>query len=761
MRRLDISPRIVYAYLMTTVESLQEGNVRILTKGASSTSIVSGNMQATDSVQMSFDADSLPHLMQSLTNLYADPYLAILREYSMNARDSHVAANQSDPVLITLPSRLDPVFVVQDSGTGMSKDEILDIYSKYGRSTKREDMTQVGAFGLGSKCALSLVDQFSIISIKDGERTVAIVTKTANGGGEVKVISCEQTDEHNGVRVVIPIPNYERFTRNSQQFFMSWEPGTVLVDGAAPASLYDDKDFVHYGDFRLAAMRDGYRSVFLVIGGLSYEVADPQYLPTIGRDMAPHRVYIDIPIGAVDFTPARDTLRYTSRTREIIREKVLELGGLYTTIVQQDIDAQETRSDAVETRLKWLARGHDDPHDYTWKGESIPSIVYSHLVPSNDPECDELVPGNMDRHVLGGRDVRHFTVSLSKSISITEGNSKNRCIVITGEHELSSARLRAVLRDFVFDGGYAARSLSYSNTQRTIYVLKTDAALSEWLTDSDRFQVVSMEDVVAHSVEIRRTRRREAAEGRATGGATTSREADITYTVGRVTDRGIYLESEMKAGDIPLDAYYLDRDAANILTSTYTRRRGNKRDATTIADLKSGDHIVNLTRAGTEATLFSRMSKARGSEVTLTSISQKMCQDENEIRKNGATELDAYLAQTGARRHGGIAHIILEMMETYPSIRKHFPDFIPALSLYAMRTTKRHAFRRVTANHTNGAIQAGMSICDMYHKRYPLLAALDIYGGLGIEYLTKEAARYVKLINKEARDTVVSTEQEG
>ena len=98
---------------------------------------------------MSIDPSGMAHVMSILTNLYADAPLAVLREYATNARDSHVAAGTDRPIEVDLPSDLNPTLVIRDFGVGLSEAEIIDVYARYGASTKRDTNDQVGAFGLG------------------------------------------------------------------------------------------------------------------------------------------------------------------------------------------------------------------------------------------------------------------------------------------------------------------------------------------------------------------------------------------------------------------------------------------------------------------------------------------------------------------------------------------------------------------------------------------------------------------------------------
>lgn len=104
------------------------------------------------------------------SGLYSDKVRAVVRELSCNAYDSHVAAGKKDvPFNVHLPTQFEPWFSVRDFGTGMTKEQVLDLYSTYFESTKTQSNDFVGALGLGSKSPFSYVENFSVVSTKDGK----------------------------------------------------------------------------------------------------------------------------------------------------------------------------------------------------------------------------------------------------------------------------------------------------------------------------------------------------------------------------------------------------------------------------------------------------------------------------------------------------------------------------------------------------------------------------------------------------------------
>ena len=84
--------------------------------------------------------------------LYSNKILAVIRELSTNAYDSHVDAGVADRAFeVHLPTRLEPYFHVRDYGTSMTHDQCMTLYTTYFRSTRNDSNDAVGCLGLGKK----------------------------------------------------------------------------------------------------------------------------------------------------------------------------------------------------------------------------------------------------------------------------------------------------------------------------------------------------------------------------------------------------------------------------------------------------------------------------------------------------------------------------------------------------------------------------------------------------------------------------------
>src|SRR3954462_183715 len=125
-----------------------------------------------EKIAMGISKENMGMVMTILTDLYSNPVLAVIREYSTNALDAQIEAGVDRPIEVTLPGPLSPFFKVRDYGDGLNEDDIRDIYSQYGTSTKRASNDVVGMLGLGCKSALTYTDQFTVTGIKNGVMTM-------------------------------------------------------------------------------------------------------------------------------------------------------------------------------------------------------------------------------------------------------------------------------------------------------------------------------------------------------------------------------------------------------------------------------------------------------------------------------------------------------------------------------------------------------------------------------------------------------------
>lgn len=308
----------------------------------------------------------LSHILNVLTDLYSDRELACIREYSTNAWDAHVEAGVTAPIEVSTPTALSPFLTIRDFGIGLTLDDIREIYSQYGVSTKRSTNDQNGMLGLGCKSALTYADQFTVTSVKDGVRIQVVVSRNTNGAS-MKVVDTADSTEPNGTTVTIPARAGNSISSKAQDFFRFWDEGRVLLNGKPTERLpgaqwINDSialiDKTYYNDPH-----------YVVMGGVAY----PAPNLTV-QALSNSRLVAFVDIGAVDFAPSREALMDTDTTQATLDAVVVEYNESVKQSVLDDIASATTPLEAVQKRQAWFSKLPSSliPTSTPYKGKPVP-----------------------------------------------------------------------------------------------------------------------------------------------------------------------------------------------------------------------------------------------------------------------------------------------------------------------------------------------------------------------------------------------------
>ena len=174
------------------------------------------------------------------SKMYSIPQRTVVCEYMSNARDAHREVGKDlIPIEVTLPDEdNNSVWSVRDFGPGITPDRMANVFLLYGNSTKRNDNTQTGGFGLGAKSGFSLSDSFSIETVTNETGSnikrlyIAIIDPSQKG--EVNLVSEEPTTEECGTKIVISVKpeDVQRFIKYTKEIGDYWDVRPTIVNGS-------------------------------------------------------------------------------------------------------------------------------------------------------------------------------------------------------------------------------------------------------------------------------------------------------------------------------------------------------------------------------------------------------------------------------------------------------------------------------------------------------------------------------------------------
>jgi hypothetical protein len=344
--------------------------------------VQSSNLQSTS---CSIDAEDMRYIASLLRNNYSDTILATMREIIANAID--VSGNKK--VDVQLPTRIEPNFIVRDYGTGLSEEDMMGLYTKYGKSTKRGSNNAIGGFGIGRFAPLSYTESFIVISVNGDSKTSYSIRVDENDDTVVSRLCSESNSgEANGIYIQVPIENqhvdnfnlkFKNFSRYIQDNLNIKNDSFDYIEPEISCDVFDffeDSSDYYYRASQHAECNNAY----ILMGGIMYPVnRDDNY-----KNFVKGLVY-KAEIGEFKLHHSREALEYNNSTVEKLKEasdkialalktklkdKFDSCDCLYeATIIQHDVVAKYGRffsKDAVSVNFDQTKFG----------GEGVSSLLF-------------------------------------------------------------------------------------------------------------------------------------------------------------------------------------------------------------------------------------------------------------------------------------------------------------------------------------------------------------------------------------------------
>ena len=277
------------------------------------------------------------------SGLYANKIRAIVRELSCNAVDSHVAAGKKDtPFDIHLPNQLEPWFAIRDYGTGLSHEQVTNIYTTYFESTKTDSNDYIGALGLGSKSPFSYTDNFTVTAIKNGVKGIYTAFINDQGVPSIALMTSEDTTEPSGVEVKFSVNSYYDFDKFRQEaaHVYTYFKLRPVVTGVSNFQFRD----VSYETENIIPGVHSYsdrRGSVAVMGNIAYPIEIPNADQTLGdlRGLLNCGLEMHFGIGELDFQASREGLSYIPQTIEAIKTKLSDVNAALSVVIAKEADA--------------------------------------------------------------------------------------------------------------------------------------------------------------------------------------------------------------------------------------------------------------------------------------------------------------------------------------------------------------------------------------------------------------------------------------
>ena len=337
--------------------------------------------QSGDFKSQGFSIEVSAHAFRILSSgLYSNKIRAIIRELSCNAWDAHVAAGHEDtPFEISLPSSISPKFSIRDYGTGLSLDDLMEMYTVYFSSTKTGTNDQTGCFGLGSKSPFSYTDKFTVVDHFEGKRHFCNAIINEKGFPELVVLATTDTDEPNGLEISFEVSDYfdyGNFTREAKEVLRPFPPASFRINGyptfekdiIRPLPILEGKGWDLLG-------RDHGSS--LIMGNVEYPVkADVEGFSSDARSVLEFGINVEFPLGSFEVTPSREMVQWSDFSLKNVNSRLEDIYEEVVKVLSESLVGCNSRWDAMIKRNELRSSySKFNIANSVWHGQELPQFV--------------------------------------------------------------------------------------------------------------------------------------------------------------------------------------------------------------------------------------------------------------------------------------------------------------------------------------------------------------------------------------------------
>lgn len=310
-----------------------------------------------DSIDFRASTNNNYHIFKMLTT-YSNPIESVVREYTSNCFDSHKRANVDKPVVIRIKKDDGYYVEFEDFGTGLTKEQVKDVFTVIGESDKRDSNDEIGGFGIGAKSACGYLrgidlNGFIVDTYVDGTHYSYLITEESNKVTMNNVYTGD-TERSNGTIVRIPF-----LDSDLHSFKSAVNTQLLYFDNIQYQGLLPNIDYtIVKGDhFVISSKRDQLNnyhslknSIHACIGQVAYPLDFSQLSIRQYSNKADVPVALKFDVGEIDVTPKREQIEYNDRTIQVIEDKITKCFGE----LQEMLQDQHENVDSIEDSLKHL-----------------------------------------------------------------------------------------------------------------------------------------------------------------------------------------------------------------------------------------------------------------------------------------------------------------------------------------------------------------------------------------------------------------------
>jgi hypothetical protein len=221
---------------------------------------------------------------------------------------------------------------VRDYGTGLSDEQVREIFTTYFHSTKTGSNDFVGALGLGSKSAFSLVESFTVVSYYNGTKSDYSCYKDQYGEPQIALLCSCDTSEPNGLEISMTVDGrQDDFVYEAVEVFKYFDKLPNINDKEVVDRVNQEKnDYAFVCDE--GSFNTGYGNLYARMGNVAYKIPNEYRNDLSG--------FVNFEIGDLSFNAGREELSMDDSTKRVLNDRIQQIITSLAEVVFNKLEAE-------------------------------------------------------------------------------------------------------------------------------------------------------------------------------------------------------------------------------------------------------------------------------------------------------------------------------------------------------------------------------------------------------------------------------------
>jgi hypothetical protein len=320
-------------------------------------------------IDFDIDKENIGLILETLrSKMYSDPIMAICREVASNSRDANREAGNLKPTEILVLNNSvwtenTPVIVFRDNGPGIDPQRMVDVFVKFGASTKRHTNNLTGGFGYGAKTPFAYTDTFYIKTIVNSVEYVYVCALDETKKGKLILITENASIDPNGTEIIVPLKTHDvdKFKKSALFATYFWDVRPIYKGFDSEVEAFKAEVCQeNTSEYYIGKPFADFKGAYALIDGIPYPLSTGNFEQRVNYNLSEILVLLKFNNGDLPVSTNRETIIVNDNSNALISKKANGMLKNYRTYITTRLSDLEKNANFHDMLFEFKKLSNDE-----------------------------------------------------------------------------------------------------------------------------------------------------------------------------------------------------------------------------------------------------------------------------------------------------------------------------------------------------------------------------------------------------------------